>query len=496
MSLNDKRKIYFFALLHIVIWTALPTILHPNMPLDMSELVAWGNEWQWGYHKHPPLSSWITEIAMVLSNKSMLAYFLLSQLSIGITLILVWKLGKEFLDGSKAFMAAIILEGVYYYNFTSPEFNPNVLMIPLWAGAILAMWYALQTSKLRYWVLVGFISALAMLAKYYSVTLLLSFLLMLVFVKDCRVHWKTKGPYVAFGVFLLCLLPHLLWMYQTNFSTIYYAFERSASDYRIYNHFLFPLKFFFVQLIAVLAALIVFGLAYKLEGAEKKLAMQKNDDAFKTKFLLFCGLMPFFITLAISLILSVKLLSMWGTPLWSLVGIMLFYFLSPDQLSDRFQRLFYRGIAVVMLISVSSYVTSMTLGHHKRAHFNGQLAGEYIAKKWKEYFPTLPFSVVVGDFWLAGNVGFYSGNDASAFTDMDRQKAPWMTMDILNEKGGVIIWNAKTEGESVPSRFVVPGARIVQQRSLSLPWLNNSGKEPYRLGWAILEPSMEMSGLQ
>src|SRR5690606_28398307 len=122
--------------------------------------------WQWGYPKHPPLSSWIAEAAMVLTGNTVWVFFLLSQLSIAISFICVWKLGRQIMDERKAFMAAIILECIYYYNYTSPEFNPNVLMIPLWSALILALWHALHSGKLRYWCAVGVLSAMAMLAKY------------------------------------------------------------------------------------------------------------------------------------------------------------------------------------------------------------------------------------------------------------------------------------------------------------------------------------------
>src|SRR5579859_7538300 len=49
-----------FALLHLALWTLVPTLLCRNLPLDVLEGIAYGQHWQWGYWKHPPLP-WILD---------------------------------------------------------------------------------------------------------------------------------------------------------------------------------------------------------------------------------------------------------------------------------------------------------------------------------------------------------------------------------------------------------------------------------------------------
>ena len=45
--------------LHALVWTVLPTILYPNLPLDLIEALVYGREWQLGYDKLPPLPWWL-----------------------------------------------------------------------------------------------------------------------------------------------------------------------------------------------------------------------------------------------------------------------------------------------------------------------------------------------------------------------------------------------------------------------------------------------------
>ena len=42
-----------FLALHAVVWTVLPSLLYPNLPLDLIEALVYGREWQLGYDKLP-----------------------------------------------------------------------------------------------------------------------------------------------------------------------------------------------------------------------------------------------------------------------------------------------------------------------------------------------------------------------------------------------------------------------------------------------------------
>ena len=69
MALNKKNlKIYFifFLLLHLIVWTLIPTLTNNNLPLDTIEALAWGSNLDWGFNKHPPMSAFLVEI--FLSN--------------------------------------------------------------------------------------------------------------------------------------------------------------------------------------------------------------------------------------------------------------------------------------------------------------------------------------------------------------------------------------------------------------------------------------------
>ena len=47
-----QRTFALFCALHALVWTALPSVLYANLPLDLIEALTYGREWQIGYDKH------------------------------------------------------------------------------------------------------------------------------------------------------------------------------------------------------------------------------------------------------------------------------------------------------------------------------------------------------------------------------------------------------------------------------------------------------------
>ena len=51
-----------------------------------------------------------------------------------IAFIVVFKFAEElFKNKTLSLISVLLLEGIYFYNFTTPEFNVNVCQLPFWA---------------------------------------------------------------------------------------------------------------------------------------------------------------------------------------------------------------------------------------------------------------------------------------------------------------------------------------------------------------------------
>ena len=132
---NQINEIFiFFLLSHLFIWVAIPTFSNNNLPLDVIEAIVWSDGWPLGWEKHPPLSSWFPGLFFKIFGNQDWVYYLLSQLFVVTSFIVVWKFSLEFFENKiQSLISVLLLEGIFFYNFTTPEFNVNVCQLPFWS---------------------------------------------------------------------------------------------------------------------------------------------------------------------------------------------------------------------------------------------------------------------------------------------------------------------------------------------------------------------------
>ncbi len=243
-----KKNIPFifniFILAHLLTWTLVPFFSNKNLPLDVIEALAWGTNLDWGWDKHPPLSIFFPEIFYQLFGNQDWAYYLLSQIFIVFSFVIIFKLAKEFLKNETyALISVFLLEGIYFYNFTTPEFNVNVCQIPFWSLTVYYSWQSFKNDKIQNWILLGLFAALGVLSKYLFIYLLvgINFFFTYHLIKNKKFNVKYFIPIV---VFLIILSPHLLWLVENDFKTITYGLKRTGLESATFlNHLIYPVKF-------------------------------------------------------------------------------------------------------------------------------------------------------------------------------------------------------------------------------------------------------------
>src|SRR5207247_6493177 len=150
-----------FLALHFAVWTALPALLYPNLPLDLIEALTYGREWQLGYDKLPPLPWWLVEIVYRAVGRDV-AYYALAQIAVALAFVAVWLTARELVGAVGALVAVLILDGLHYFHFTAAKFNHDVIQLPLWALAGYAFHAALRRGRMGHWVLLGCAIGLAL----------------------------------------------------------------------------------------------------------------------------------------------------------------------------------------------------------------------------------------------------------------------------------------------------------------------------------------------
>ena len=179
---NITKVFYLFIFLHLFLWTLIPSMSNSNLPLDTIEALAWGSNLDWGFNKHPPLSAFAVELFYQIFGSDDWAYYLLSQIFVVTAFIIIFIFANEFFNNFNfAFLSVILLEGIFFYNYTTPEFNVNISQLPFWALAIYFSWRCIKYDKTLDYILLGLFMGLGFLSKYLFLYLVLGIKFLFIF---------------------------------------------------------------------------------------------------------------------------------------------------------------------------------------------------------------------------------------------------------------------------------------------------------------------------
>ena len=311
-----------FLALHFLVWTALPALLYPNLPLDLIEALTYGREWQLGYDKLPPLPWWLVELVHQLVGVDA-AYYALAQIAVVGAFAVVWLTARPLVGPVGALVSVLILDGLHYFHYTAAKFNHDVIQLPLWALAGYAFHAALRRGRVLHWMLLGLALGLALWAKYFVVVLAAPLALFLLFDRDARKALATPGPWIALAVALLVMAPHLLWLVRNDFLPFAYASARAAPSRGLLDHVLHPVVFAVGQLGFLLPALLIAAaLVWPRPKADEAAAdVAAKADAFDRRIVTLLAFGPAAITIALSALTGRGAIAMWGYPLWLFLGL-------------------------------------------------------------------------------------------------------------------------------------------------------------------------------
>ena len=401
---NINNIFFIFAFSHLIIWTLVPTITNKNLPLDTIEALAWGSNLEWGFNKHPPMSAFFTEVFYQIFGAQDWSYYLLSQIFVLISFFYVFKFANEVLQDVKlGFISTILLSSIYFYNFTTPEFNVNVCQLPFWSLVVYYSWRIYNSKDIKFLdcLLVGIFAAIGFLSKYLFIYLLLSIDLLFVYLIFFKKTKKFDFKYlISLEVFLVLLVPHLIWLYDNDFVTIFYGLKRTGLEESIFlDHIKYPIIFLLKQ-IGILIPF--FFLVYLLI---KKTKFKFNIKDKKFLFLIFINLVPIILMLITSVVTGSKIRTMWMTPFYLFFGVF-FVYLFKSQINPKKINSFLVGFLFLFFLSpiIYSYVSiSQT---DKRTDYPGKQIAAKVQITWDQDFEK-KIQFVTGDEWKAGNLSYH-----------------------------------------------------------------------------------------
>ena len=325
---NNTRNInnifYIFVLAHLIFWTLVPSLTNQNLPLDTIEALAWGSNLDWGFNKHPPMSAFFPEVFFQIFGSQDWAYYFLSQIFVIISFYYVFKFSKEFFNSNLlGLISVLLIEAIYFYNFTTPEFNVNVCQLPFWSLTVYFSWKIYNSKEVKFTdcFLVGLFAAFGFLSKYLFVYLLASIDLLFIYLIFIKKDRKFDFKYlITLEVFLIALVPHLIWLNNNEFITITYGLARTGLEQSsLIDHIKFPLIFLIKQIGLLIPFLILVWLLVK------KIKFKFNFKDKKLLFLLAINILPIILMFLTSVVTGSKIRTMWMTPFYLFFGTLFIY---------------------------------------------------------------------------------------------------------------------------------------------------------------------------
>ncbi len=402
MSFN-KRNInnifYIFITTHLFVWTLVPAITNNNLPLDTIEALAWGSNLDWGFNKHPPASAFFVEVFYQIFGSNDWAYYLLSQIFVVISFFIVWKFSEEFFNNKTySLLSVLLLEGIYFYNFVTPEFNVNICQLPFWALSALYAWRGFKNNKTIDWLLFGLFAAIGVLSKYLFIYLLIAvdvFFAYMIIKK--KINLKSL---ISLIPFFLVLLPHLIWLIENDYITITYGLHRTGTgDQNFLDHLRHPIIFLGKQV----GILVPFFIMIFFVISNFKTKINFKDE--KLLFLLIINIVPILLILLTSMIMGVKIRTMWMTPFYLFFGVLLVNIFQ-SKINLNKMKVFFSVFLILFIFSPFTYAYLSITQTNKRTDYNGKEIAGKVQKIWDRKYSG-KISYVFGNEWNAGNLSYH-----------------------------------------------------------------------------------------
>ena len=399
---KDVNKILiYFLFAHLIVWTLIPSLSNTNLPLDTIEALAWGSNLDWGYNKHPPFSAWSVEFFYKIFGNQDWAYYFLSQIFVISAFFIIFKFSEDFFQNKiLSLISVLLLEGIYFYNFTTPEFNVNVCQLPFWALAVYYCWRGIKQNDNVSWLLLGLFAALGVLSKYLFIYLLVAIDVFFIYlIINKKFNFKC---FISIISFLIVFLPHLIWLINNNYTTIAYAFHRTGIENSNFfeAHLLYPLIFLGKQI----GILIPFFIMFFFIVTNFKIKMNYRDK--KLLFLISIVIVPVILMLLTSFITGARIRTMWMTSFYLFIGVFFVYIFQTKINLEKFKNFFLIFLFLFIFSPTAYYLISSTQTN-KRTDYPGKKISQIVQTQWDKNFSN-KIEIVVGSGWINGR--WYAGN--------------------------------------------------------------------------------------
>ncbi len=137
----------------------------------------------------------------------------------------------------------------------------------------------------------------------------------------------------------------------------------------------------------------------------KKIKLKINLNNKKLIFLLFVNFVPILLMLFTSIIIGSKIRTMWMTPFYLFLGVMIVYIFQ-SQIKLNGIKSFLYGFIFFFFLSPILYSYTSIKQTDKRTDYRGKEIAMKVQYAWDQLYDN-PINVVFGNEWNAGNLSYH-----------------------------------------------------------------------------------------
>ncbi|MET0222723.1 MAG: glycosyltransferase family 39 protein, partial [Tardiphaga sp.] len=214
----------------VALWMTYLTIAYIGGDLHQDVLETWtlGRSFDWGASKHPPLMGWVARAWTSIFPLTNWSFNLLALTNSAVALVIIDLITRQFVRGDKRLIVLLLLMLLPIYQLHAQRFNANAVLLSTWPLATFCFLRAFTMRHAGWAIAAGATAALAMLAKYYSIFLICSFVLAAICHPERRAFFGSHAPWIAAAAGLFVLAPHIHWLATTGAQPFTYAMEHHS----------------------------------------------------------------------------------------------------------------------------------------------------------------------------------------------------------------------------------------------------------------------------
>ncbi len=477
------------AVVWALLWILLPVWSDVSPSGDNVEQLVWSQGFELGYHKHPPLPTWILIGAEQFFAPSLPLTFTLSVLGMLVGAAFLWRLAGELL-GSRASLPAVLATGcIAFFSWRAHVFNHNTVMVPIVYASAWLFLRAVRTGSRSYWALFGVAVAAGMLTKYQYAVVLSAFGVIAIQLRLYRQRPALLGMLLSAGVTLLLLLPHIWWLVTNDFPPFRYAGKMVLARLGWLDRLDVSGGFLLQQARDALVAGAMLGLAAWVSGAKRN-RLEEAPAADARVWVLALGFVPLILMLLLGLFAGVRLENHWGMMVLQFAALPILYWfrgreLIPLTVPLLATFLFVQVLETVHYVRAESSDRSRTLEGGAVTAFDPRSLAQSVETDWHRTTDQ-PLRYIVGSTTWGGFISLYSTTHPQVMIGGDASASPWVSTALVSDCGAVYI-----------DPIQPPQGTPISRRGewTTVDYSNTHRGEALKVRWAIVSPSARCEGV-